>query len=185
MVAYNVSIGPGWEIGPGWTIGASVPTFALTSADFTNTGSNGYYSVSLGGSTGVIMQNGQTGPGQAIYNIYLSQSLGGNPAKSAELAAFWTAQGWSLTDGTARIFDATWGAGSTQSTGKVILTLLYFDVNNCNLYLGTVYTGNNNWQTGGQDIYNGSGLLNELGTFALPATFTLYTPVITFPGNWC
>ena len=109
---------------------------------------------------------------------------GGSAVKSAGLAALWTAQGWDLVDTTARIFNVSWGSGSSSATGKVYMGLYYGDSNNTYLYMGTVDTGNNDWQTPGADISSGPPYI-ALGTWLLPATFTLYTPEIASPGNWC
>lgn len=181
----TINIGPGISIGSGISITNSPVSFSLSSSDFVNSGANGYYSVAIGGNVGFNTVYGGVGPGQALYNVYLSANNGGNPAKSAEIAALWTAQGWSLTDYTARIFDVTWGAGSSPYlNGKVYLGLYYSDANNVYLYMGPVETGNSAWMTPNQNIYSGPPYI-ELGTWLLPATFTLYTPEISSPGNWC
>jgi hypothetical protein len=181
-----ITIGSGINIGPGINIGSESGSvsFALSSSDFTNSGSNGFYSVAIGGNVGFNTNYGGVGPGQALWNVYLSANNGGSAVKSAELAALWTAQGWSLTDYTARIFNVSWGSGSSSATGKVYMGLYYGDSNNTYLQMGTVDTGNNDWQTPGADIYSGPPYI-ELGGWLLPATFTLYTPEIASPGNWC
>lgn len=183
----TINIGPGISIGSGISItnDGSPVSFSLSSSDFVNSGANGYYSVAIGGNVGFNTLYGGVGPGQAIWNVYLSANNGGSAVKSAELAALWTAQGWSLTDQTARIFDVTWGAGSSPYlNGKVYMSLYYLDVNTAYLYTGTVETGNSDWMTPGQNIFNGPPYI-ELGTWLLPATFTLYTPEISSPSNWC
>ena len=66
---------------------------------------------------------------------------------------------------------------------------LYPDANYGVLDIGPVSTATNNWQTGGQDIYNSgsnpAGLLSAQGTYNFPATFTLYQPVIQNNASWC
>lgn len=175
----------GVTIGGGVNIrGTETPSsFILSSGDFTQVWFNGGYVAPVGPNLGFAI-GGSTGSGQAIYVARLSTSEGGNPTKSAELAAYWTTHGWNLTDTVSRIFDVSWGAGSSQPTGKVILGLYYNNSADCNLNIGTVYTGNTDWQTPGQNIFTGPPML-EAGTFMFPATFTLHTPIITDNNNWC
>jgi hypothetical protein len=183
MAILGIKIEGGIDIGGGITIGEGAATsFTLSSSDFTYFSAG--YNVTGASNTGYQV-TGVTGPGQSVFQANLSVSSGGNLTKQTELVNFWNNQGWSLTDGASRIFDVTWGPSSSPSTGKVVLALFWYDINNCYFNIGTVYTGDNNWQTPGQNIYNGVTLANELGTFNFPATFTLYTPVITDGDQWC
>jgi len=85
-----------------------------------------------------------------------------------------------LTDGTSYIFNVTWGAGSSISSGKAILG---FNSSGPYLFMSAVYTGDTNWQTPGQNILSG-GPMAAAGTFNLPATFSLYVPVIQNGSQW-
>lgn len=179
----SILIESGITIGGGISIGSETVSFTLNSSDFAQIYYNSGYITPISTNLG-FAAGGVTGPGMAIYVARLDSGIGGNPVKSAEIAAYWTAQGWSLGDGTARIFDVTWGAGSSQPTGKVVLGYYYTNAASCQLNMGTVYTGDNAWQTPGQDIFNGPPYI-EAGTFLFPATFTVYTPVIADNSNWC
>ena len=99
-------------------------------------------------------------------------------SKLTDIQTFFSDNGL-LTDGTAYIFNVTWGAGSSISSGKVMLGCVLSQ-----LLISAVYTGDNNWQIPGQDIYSG-GPMAAAGTFNFPATFSLYTPTISNPSNWC
>jgi hypothetical protein len=79
------------------------------------------------------------------------------------------------------IFNVTWGAGSSISSGIVRVGL---SSNSNQLLISAVDTAYNDWY-----LNNGPG--NPVnpslaGTFNFPATFTLYTPVIQSESNyWC
>lgn len=181
QIGGGIAVGGGISIGTG---GAGVE-FSLSSSDFTSSNGSGSYSVPIGGNVGFNTITGGVGPGHGLWNVYLGVSQGGSAVKSAELAALWTAQGWSLTDQTARIFNVTWSSGSAPYlNGKVYLSLYYIDSNTSYVYMGPVETSNSAWMTPGQDIFSGPPYI-ELGTWLLPATFTLYTPEIDSPNNWC
>jgi hypothetical protein len=88
MVAYNIQFGQGITVGGGIGIGAGTPgaSFSLSSTDFTNTNVGGY--ITSNGNTG-FTTTGQGGPGWAFWEPKLSLNNGGNPAKLAELRAYW------------------------------------------------------------------------------------------------
>jgi len=85
-----------------------------------------------------------------------------------------------LSFGISYIFNVTWGAGSTVSTGKV--RLLY---DGDEIFMSPIDLSHNDWmtnQTYGTDPTNPS----LMGTFNFPATFTPYFPVIESNDNyWC
>ena len=183
-----ITIEAGIEIGPGINIGdfpVGTLSFTLSPSDFTNAGNGG--GITANTPTG-FTNNGTTGPGNNYYGPYLGAFIGApSPAKLNELIAFWAANGLA-TNSASYIFTATWDASSSPQSTKVVLTL-NDDPNYGLLDIGTVTTATNAWQTGGQDIYNSSGnpagLISAQGTYNFPATFTLYSPLITNNSNWC
>ena len=181
-----LSIGTGITIGGGIAFSAlTVFSFTLTSADFTSFGT-GTGATAIG-NTGFSI-SGSWGATQADYYTNLGASSGGNPAKSAEILAYWTANGLTLNGGGAGgayMFDVSWGAGSSTNTTRnvVVLRFDYTDPNATALVIGTVDTNNAGWDTPGQDPYNTIRAAN--GTFLLPATFTLIQPTIEDINDWC
>ena len=176
MVA-PVQIGGGISIGGGINIGTS-PSFTLSSADFSNWNSGTFITPNT--NTG-FTTTGQSGPGEAFYGAYLGSAQGGNPAKLAEVQSFWANNGLA-TDTNAYMFNVTWGAGSTLSSGVVIMGF-YSDPNGA-LQMGVVDTSNPIWQTPNTGYYSGP-ILTLAGTWNFPATFTLVIPVIPNGQNWC
>ena len=183
-----ITIEAGIEIGPGINIGdfpVGTLSFTMSPSDFASAG--GGQSITANTPTG-FTNNGTIGPGGNYYAPLLGALNGGiSPAKLNELRAFWAANG--LTANSASyIFTATWDASSSPQSTKVVLSL-FDDSNYGSLEIGTVTTATNNWQTGGQDIYNSggdpAGLISAQGTYNFPATFTLYSPLITNDSNWC
>jgi len=183
-----IKIEAGIEIGPGINIGdfpVGTLSFTMSPSDFANAG-NGE-NIVTNTPTG-FTNNGTQGPGENYYGPLLGALNGGiSPAKLDELRAFWAANG--LTASSASyIFTATWDASSSPQSDKVVLSL-FDDPNYGLLDIGTVTTATNVWQTGGQDIYNSSGdpagLISAQGTYNFPATFTLYSPLITNNSDWC
>jgi hypothetical protein len=178
MVA-PLQIGAGIEIGGGISIGAA-PSFSLSSTDFTVSYGGGY--MTPNGNTG-FTTTGQGGPGWAYWEPILSLDNGGSPAKLAEIRAFWASNGLNPSTND-YMFNVNWGAGSTLSSGVVIMR--FYDNGDTNTYLdmGVVDTGNPIWQTSGTGYYNGP-IYTLAGTWNLPATFTLIQPLIVNGNDWC
>jgi hypothetical protein len=161
------------------------PGFTLSPSDF-----GSYYSgsVTVNGTTGFTNNDGTHGPGWSFYGPLLGTTQGGNPTKIQEIYNYWVNNGLLFSSsGASYIFNASWGPGSSPTSDKVVMSLYVPNhpvLDNAVLDIGPVYTGNNNWQTGGQDIYNAT-LKAATGTYNLPATFTLYSPKTQDNSNWC
>jgi hypothetical protein len=183
VIESGITFEGGVSVGPAATLG---PSFTISPSDFAN--ANNGQNIVTNTPTG-FTNNGTQGPGENYYAPLLGAFYGGtSPAKLDELRAFWAANGL-VSDGSASyIFTATWGPGSSPQSDKVVIAL-YEDPNYGVIDIGTVSTATNNWQTGGQDIYNSggnpAGLLSAQGTYNFPATFTLYSPLITNNADWC
>ena len=184
-MSVSLTLEQGLTIGNGITFGAGTggggTSFTLSPSDFANAG-NGQ-NIVTNTPTG-FTNNGTNGPGENYYGPFLGALNGGiSPAKLDELRAFWVANG--LTANSASyIFTATWDASSSPQSTKVVLSL-FDDPNYGLLDIGTVSTATNDWQTGGQDFYSNGVLFSAQGTYNFPATFTLYSPLITNVSNWC
>ena len=152
-------------------MGGGGVSFIITSSDFANGGSG--YGVTPNGTLGFTEAPGHAA-GEALYN---ANNL--TAGKQTELINFWTTN--SLPSSyTGIIFTASWGAGSSPGSDKV---LIGFNTGYPQqLLIAPVYTGNNNWQTGGQDNYSIQGVA---GTYNFPATFTLYQPLTVDNNDWC
>ena len=148
-----------------------LPSFSLASTEFT---AFGYGSVTPDGLLGWT----GTGIRTVGREYYEPTNLVGN--KATNIQTYFTDNGL-LIDGTAYIFNVTWGAGSSIASGKVMLG---FNFVSQYLAISAVYTGDNNWETPGQNILNG-GPMATAGTFNFPATFSLYTPTIANSAIWC
>jgi hypothetical protein len=148
-----------------------LPSFTLSSTEFTTFGYAGITPNGLLGWTGTGTQT----VGREFYEAYTFVG-----SKAADIQTFFTDNGL-LTNRTAYIFNVIWGAGSSITSGKVMLG---FESVGQYLFMSAVYTGDNNWQTPGQEIING-GPMATAGTFNLPATFTLYSPTIANSTSWC
>ena len=179
MVA-GINIGGGIEIGGSISIGQYPVGLTITSADFTN------FSTGNGaeGDNTSFAISGSFGSTQAFYYPILSANNGGNAAKSAEILAYWTANGLTVNSGT-YMFDVQWGPGTGTNTARnvVLLRFDYYDVNSTGLSIGTVDTNNAGWDTPGQDPFSAIRAAN--GSFHLPATFTLIRPTIEDINSWC
>ena len=180
----GIQIGGGITLEGGLNIG-NAPSFSLNSSDFTTSYSGGGTTPNT--PTG-FTNNGTQGPGYNFYGPNLGALNGApSPAKLNELIAYWAANGLTVNT-SSYIFNVIWGPGSSPQSDKVVMTL-YPDANYGVLDIGPVSTATNNWQTGGQDIYNSgsnpAGLLSAQGTYNFPATFTLYQPVIQNNASWC
>ena len=144
-------------------------SFTLSSTDFTNWGSGG--GVTPSGTLG-FTTDGYYSASVELYNAYAFVGT-----KGTDIQTLFTDNGL-LTNQTGYVFNVTWGAGSSISSGKVLLAVY----NNDNLLIAPIYTGNNNWQTPGQ---NNDNIASVAGTFNFPATFSLYSPTTGQGTNWC
>ena len=82
----------------------------------------------------------------------------------------------------AYIFNVTWAAGSTVTSGLVRMS---YDSNYGSLYISTVDPTNTAYETSNPSNVDPGGATIP-GTFNFPATFTLRTPVIQSGGTyWC
>ena len=82
------------------------------------------------------------------------------------------------------MFNVAWGPSSTLSSGVVIMGLYDYGDTNVVLNMGVVNTSNPIWQTSGTGYYNGP-IYTLAGTWNLPATFTIITPLIVNGNEWC
>ena len=82
------------------------------------------------------------------------------------------------------MFNVTWGAGSTLSSGVVIIEFYDYGDNNAYLNFGVVDTSNPVWKNSGTGYYNGP-IYTLAGTWNFPATFTLIDPHIVNGSDWC
>lgn len=156
--------------------------FTLSPSDFTNANWGTYISPLSPQSDG-FQTTGQSGPGEAFYGPNLSIDGGGNLPKLNEIRSYWTNNGINANSN-AYMFNVTWGAGSTLSSGVVIMVLYDYGDTNARLQLGVVDTSDPIWQTPGTSYY--SGPIHTLaGTWKFPATFTLIQPPIADGNNWC
>jgi hypothetical protein len=156
--------------------------FTLSQSDFVNANWGTYISP-LSPQNDGFTTTGQSGPGEAFYGPWLSLNYGGNPDKLAEIRAFWSNNGIN-TNTNAYMFNVTWAAGSTLSSGVVVMAFYDYGDNNAYLDLGVVDTSNPIWQTPGTGYYSGP-ILTLGGTWKFPATFTLIQPPIADGNNWC
>jgi hypothetical protein len=150
------------------TTTTTLPSFTLTSTDFEDFGWGG--DVIPDGTNG-FTTSATYSAGQELYSPY--NFVG---AKFTEIQTFFTDNGL-LTNSTGYMFNATWGAGSSISSGIALIGFSGFY-----LYIAPVDTSNNNWQTPGQSNFDIASLA---GTFYFPATFTLYSPTTAQGINWC
>ena len=177
----GIQVGAGVSLGAGIGLGTILSnSFSLSSTDFTNTNVGGY--ITSNGNTG-FTTTGQGGPGWAAWVPILSLNNGGNPAKLAEVRAYWASNGLN-TNSNAYMFNVTWGPGSTLASGVVIMGFYDYGDNNAFLNMGVVDTSNPIWQTSGTNYYNGP-IYTLAGTWNLPATFTIITPNIINGNDWC
>ena len=170
--------------GANFSLGAGPGTsFTLSPSDFTQVGRGSY--ITSNGTNGFTTTNSNTGPGESFWGPEFGSVQGApSPAKRNELLAYWSNNGLSVNSNT-YMFNVTWGPGSTQSSG-VVLMGLYDYSNGMYTYLdfGVVDTSKPGWQTPGSWSYNGP-IKTLAGTWNLPATFTVITPLIADPNDWC
>jgi hypothetical protein len=173
-MAVPFSIGGGITIGGGISAGPNVipgASFTLSSSDF-----NFGFSINAN----IIPQgaNGNEGfintvPGPiATSGSYLGNSM--TAGSVANISSAVTAAGLDPTDDTAGyVWNVSWAAGSNVASGLVKFN--FFDGSgpgDAFFAIQTINPVGNAWQTPGN---SGNALV---GLFNLPATFTIYTPLI-------
>jgi hypothetical protein len=151
--------------------------FTISSSDFVNQ-YNGYGNE--GDNTGFSI-GGFHPSGEAFYGPIFSQDAGGNAAKGLEILAYWNNNGLVIGDNS-YLFNVSYGPGSTASSGIVVATFYYYDINNTHINIGTVDTSVPGWDTPGTNPFDLTALN---GTFYLPLTLTLYSPTTQDITSWC
>lgn len=114
------------------------------------------------------------GPGQ-MDEGYIADDLTADLVNS--ITAAYVDAGLDPTSSAGYVWNATWGAGSTITTG-----LIKFGFQNSIppvLYIQTIDPADPDWANSG--TYDGTPLV---GTFLFPLTITIYTP-LTDKNNWC
>jgi hypothetical protein len=163
MVANTVSIGPGVSIGAGWGIGiSSSPSFTVTSADISSPvfwGVNTYSAYSSAGFT--------SDPGGTLYQI-IQYTI--TPGLESAISAAFSAGGLNSAYGYA--FQVSW-----QSGGTGLIRVALDGLAPTSLLLSPIDISDPLWQSG--DLNS----TKQAGTFAFPATFTLYQPVTSMSAN--
>ena len=155
----------------------SRPGFTISSSDFTNF-NTGY------GCEGDNTAFGISGPyksGQAFYMPNFAISQGGNIAKADEIQAYYNANGLNYNN-YSYLFNVNYGPGSTVASGIAVLSFYYYSNESVYLYIGTVDTTIPGWDTPNTDPFTLTALN---GTFYLPFTFSVYSPVTQDPSDWC
>jgi hypothetical protein len=176
MAVTGIKVGGGITIGGQITIGAT--GFTITSADIIGGGYPINQDTTVLGGGGV---NGfeNTAAQNSLYQGYYAQSL--SSALVTTITSYVTAQGIDPTASQGYVYNVTWGAGSTISSGLVKLgfyngvgdpTQSYVDIQ-------TIDPTDTSYQT--DNSGNGTSLV---GTFLFPATFTIYSP-LTAKDGWC
>ena len=155
----------------------SEPGFTIYSSDFTTvdtgagaTGNNTSFTVSGAGIT----------TGDSWYRMNLGATSGGNPVKSNQIRNYYLSRGLNINN-TAYMFNVTYGAGSAVSSGVVAATFYYLNNNDTQFRIGTVDTTISGWDTPGAEI---ADVLALTGTFYLPISFTLYSPLVADISSW-
>ena len=177
MVAYNISIGPGVSIGPGWSLGAPAG-FTITSADILGFGAAIYQDTTVLGTNGVDgFQN--TAAQSGLAEGYYAQNL--DPALVTAISNYVTALGIPPNNSTGYVYNVSWGAGSSISSGLVKLGFYNGngDTTQSTADIQTIDPTDTNYQQ--NNTNNGTTLV---GTFLFPATFTIYSP-LTDKNGWC
>jgi hypothetical protein len=186
MTAPNLTLGKGLTIGKGITFGAGTGggggtfSFTLTSIDVGTTYNGG--GISVASNTGFTVSAGSYSLERCNYTANLGSDNGGNDADYNNISTGWTNAGLDTFTGKTYAFNASWGPGGSPSSTVVLMSFYPFTGTNGQLVFAPVYTGNNNWQTSGQNL---AALSGASGTYNLPVTFTLITPTIYESDNWC
>ena len=165
-------------------ITAGTRGFVLSSSDFTAFGWGG--GVTPNGNSGFATAGEPTyGPGREFYTPLLGAAQGGNPAKLAEIKAYFDTHGLDTTNNTVYMFNVTWGSGSTLTGGVALVGFAYYDPNNVYLNMGVVNTYTTAWQAPGSDNFQYGPIYTLPGSWSFPATFRLISPTISDPVQWC
>lgn len=179
----SITLGQGITVGNGITLGTQTVGFTISPADFTNYYWGGY--VTPQGNTGFVTGNPSVGPGWSFYAPRLGSSDSGSDTKLAEIKAYFDANGLDTSFSNSYMFNVSWNPdGSTITSGVAILEFFWNGPTSGAINMGAVDTGNPAWETSGSNYYNGPPY-SLVGTFNLPATFTVITPLIINNNNWC
>ena len=178
--------------GPGITLQANGPAnitagtrgFVLSSSDFTAWNNGG--GVTPNSNLGFATAGEPTyGPGREFYTPLLGAAQGGNPAKLAEIKAYFDSHGLDTTNNTVYMFNVTWGSGSTLIGGVALVGMWYQNADSVYFNMGVVNTYTTAWQTPGSNTYQYGPIYTLPGTWNFPATFRLISPTIGDPTQWC
>jgi hypothetical protein len=152
--------------------GFGTASFTITTADIASLLGNG-----AGITTNGLLGYTSAGNDNIIFQL-VNYAL--TSQKLSEITNIFTANGLG-TNYDGYIFNVTWGAGSSISSGLVRIGL---SSNNNQFLISAVDTAYNDWYTNNNP---GNPVnLSLAGSFYFPATFTLYTPVISSESNyWC
>ena len=177
MVAYNISIGPGVSIGPVMSLGAPAG-FTIRSADILGFGAAIYQDTTVLGTNGVDgFQN--TAAQSGLAQGYYAQNL--DPALVTAISNYVTALGIPPNNSTGYVYNVSWAAGSSISSGLVKLGFYNGngDTTQSTADIQTIDPTDTNYQQ--NNTNNGTTLV---GTFLFPATFSIYSP-LTDKNGWC
>ena len=168
-------------IGGGITIGGQITIsnagFTITSADILGAGYPIYQNTNPIGTNGVDgFQNtapDNLGEGYNIYNLA--------SALVNTMTDYLTAQGINPSSTQGYVYNVTWGAGSSISSGLVKIGFYdgAGDPTQSYIYIQTIDPTDTSWQSDNSN--SGTSLV---GTFLFPATFTIYSP-LTDKNGWC
>ena len=179
MSAPGIKIGGGISIGGGIGIGVgAAPSFTITAADILGFGAAIYQDTTPLGTNGVDgFQN--TAAQSGLAQGYYAQNL--NPALVTAITNFVTALGIPPNNSTGYVYNITWAAGSTISSGLVKLGFYNGngDTTQSTVDIQTIDPTDPTYQQ--NNTNNGTSLA---GTFLFPATFTIYSP-LTGKNGWC
>ena len=173
----TIAIGPGIQIGSGVGIGRSLG-FTITSADILGFGAAIYQDTTPLGTNGVDgFEN--TAAQSGLAEGYYAQNL--DPALVTAISNYVTALGIPPNNSTGYVYNVTWGAGSSISSGLVKLGFYNGngDTTQSTADIQTIDPTDTNYQQ--NNTNNGTTLV---GTFLFPATFSIYSP-LTDKNGWC
>ena len=147
-------------------------SFTLSPADITN-GSAIYQNTTALGTNGADgFQN--TASENWLGEGYVANGL--TPGAVSRITAAMVQAGIDPNNSNGYIWNVTWGAGSSISSG---LVKIGYYANGSYMYIQAIDPANPAYQESNNN--SGSSLV---GTFMFPATFTIYTP-LTNKSNWC
>jgi hypothetical protein len=172
-----ITIEGGITIGGQITIGQGVGSFTITSADILGGGYSIYQDTTPLGTGG---RDGfeSTAPNN-LYEGYYANNL--DPALVTAISNYVTALGISPTNNQGYVYNVTWAAGSTISSGLVKLGFYNGSGDTTQSYVDiqTIDPTDTDYQ-----IDNSNSGTSLVGTFLFPATFTIYLP-LTDKNGWC